>query len=279
MRKKIAVIVEGTRREKKYWNNIQRIFFQNTDIEVFPLSAGINIYALWKKMKADDCETDIIGVIKELDNSALSKDNTFYQDKFEEIFLFFDYDPQQNNLRRDENPALVIEDMFNIFNNETENGKLYVSYPMCEALRDIREESCLPFSKCKLSLNDIKQYKRNTNANKKFLSVSNYSSSTWDFIFTTFLYRVRCLYRINLCSKNLFNWYKENILTGLICPSTIYQKEHELEINSGNIFVLSAFPEFLLDYFKKEKFSSLQSLLQKCTFEECKHLEFENSLK
>ena len=46
MSKKIAVIVEGNSRERKYWRNIQRIFFNDTDIEVFTLSAGINIYSL-----------------------------------------------------------------------------------------------------------------------------------------------------------------------------------------------------------------------------------------
>ena len=65
MSKKIAVIVEGNSRERKYWRNIQRIFFNDTDIEVFTLSAGINIYSLWKQIKLDENEIDIIEVLKE----------------------------------------------------------------------------------------------------------------------------------------------------------------------------------------------------------------------
>ena len=273
MSKKIAIIVEGNSREKKYWRNIQHIFFNDTKIEVFTLSAGINIYSLWKQMKHDENQTDIIEVLKEFNKSPSCKISTFSQLDFEEIFLFFDYDPQQNNLKYgSENPALVISNMFNIFNNETENGKLYMSYPMCEALRDIREKNCMPISKCTLPLSEIKEYKKITSMNNKFLSVSNYSLEDWLMILTIFLYRIRCLYKINLTKKDLFTWYKENLSNGVICPSTIYEKEHEFEINSGNIFILSAFPEFLLDYFKPEKFTSLNSYLQKNYIEECKHL-------
>ncbi len=273
MSKKIAVIVEGNSRERKYWRNIQRIFFNDTDIEVFTLSAGINIYSLWKQIKLDENETDIIEVLKEFYKYTSCKISTFSQVDFEEIFLFFDYDPQQNNLKYEsENPSLVISEMFNIFDNETENGKLYMSYPMCEALRDVREKSCLPVSKCKLPLPEIKEYKKITSTSNKFLSVSNYSLENWLMILAVFLYRIRCLYKINLPQKDLFTWYKENLSTGIISPSAIYEKEHGFEINSGNIFVLSAFPEFLLDYFKPEKFISLNSYLQEYHIEECKHL-------
>ena len=79
MSKKIAIIVEGNSREKKYWRNIQHIFFNDTKIEVFTLSAGINIYSLWKQMKHDENQTDIIEVLKEFNKSPSCKISTFSQ--------------------------------------------------------------------------------------------------------------------------------------------------------------------------------------------------------
>lgn len=57
------------------------------------------------------------------------------REDFSEVYLFFDYDAHQTNLGKAVNED-VIRQMLESFDNETENGKLYISYPMVEALRD-----------------------------------------------------------------------------------------------------------------------------------------------
>ena len=273
MNKKIAIILEGASREVKYWHNIQRTFFHNTNFEILTLSAGVNIYTLWKKIKLDNFETDIIEILKECDTSCAKKIADYSRDSFEEVFLFFDYDPQQNNLRKEkENPVQVIADMFNVFDNETENGKLYMSYPMSEALRDVRVKSCIPLSMCKIPFSKIKEYKQITGSTKNFLPISNFSLQDWNIILAIFLLRVRCLYQLNLQNNNLLRWYKKGLADGIITPLKIYEKEHNLETSSGEIFILSAFSQFLLDYFKPEFFTDTKNLLENFILEECKHL-------
>ena len=44
----IAVIVEGEKREIKYFENLKRCFFPNKDVKILTLSAGENIYMLIK---------------------------------------------------------------------------------------------------------------------------------------------------------------------------------------------------------------------------------------
>lgn len=62
------------------------------------------------------------------------------RDDFSEIYLFFDYDGHQKNLGEFDSKD-AIEQMLISFDNETENGKLYISYPMVEALRGFEERT------------------------------------------------------------------------------------------------------------------------------------------
>ena len=60
-----AFIVEGENREPQIIDNIIKIFFSHSNYTIITLPAGENIYMLWKKLKADDFDTDIIEVLRE----------------------------------------------------------------------------------------------------------------------------------------------------------------------------------------------------------------------
>ena len=131
MSKHIAVIVEGGRREIGYWHSVQKNFFPDTDINIVPLSAEKNLYMIWNQLKEDNFETDTIELIRESSDSSRIALDGLNRDDFQEIYLFFDYDPQQNNLGlKGEDAAEVLSKLLQTFDNETENGKLYISYPM-----------------------------------------------------------------------------------------------------------------------------------------------------
>ena len=60
-----AFIVEGEAREPLIIDNISKVFFQHGNFKIITLPAGENIYMLWKKLKEDDFDTDIIEVLRE----------------------------------------------------------------------------------------------------------------------------------------------------------------------------------------------------------------------
>ena len=60
-----AFIVEGEAREPLIIDNISKNFFAHVNFKIITLPAGQNIYMLWKKLKEDDFDTDIIEVLKE----------------------------------------------------------------------------------------------------------------------------------------------------------------------------------------------------------------------
>ena len=53
---------------------------------------------LWKKLKADDFDTDIIEVLRESNKKIREQLEGLSRDDFSEVFLFFDYDAHQTNL-------------------------------------------------------------------------------------------------------------------------------------------------------------------------------------
>ena len=52
---------------------------------------------LWKKLEADDFETDTIEVLRESSKESQKLLEGLSREDFSEVFLFFDYDAHQTN--------------------------------------------------------------------------------------------------------------------------------------------------------------------------------------
>ena len=68
-----AFIVEGEAREPQIIDNISKVFFSHGNVKIITLPAGENIYMLWKKLKEDDFNTDIIEVLRERNDELFWK--------------------------------------------------------------------------------------------------------------------------------------------------------------------------------------------------------------
>ena len=153
-----AFIVEGEAREPQIIDTIPKVFFSHGNFKIITLPAGENIYMLWKKLKADDFDTDIIEVLRESNDDISKQLDGLSRDDFSEVYLFFDYDMHQTNLGK-EDDADAVKQMLESFDNETVNGKLYISYPMVEALRDYKSGICGDRVACFVAITDMKEYK------------------------------------------------------------------------------------------------------------------------
>lgn len=267
MKKQIAVVMEGDKTEKGYWKAVEKAYFRDYEIQFVQLPFGKNLYMLWKRMQEDNFETDIIEVIKERFKEIEKQLEDYTRDDFQEVYLFFDYDPHQHNLNWDGlAPDEVLGQMLEAFDNETENGKLYISYPMSEALRDIREMSCKSHSHCLVSTDDFKliSYKEMSGEKNEFNYYKSYTERTWDMIIAIFLKRCACLFSCEEPDADLLRWFKSSV-----GPMELFRRENELLYGIGKVFVLSAFPEFLLDYFRPSRFDNAMSLVSSIRAEAC----------
>lgn len=235
-----AFIVEGEAREPLIIDNISKIFLTHGNFKIITLPAGLNIYMLWKKLKEDDFDTDIMEVLRENREELAEQLAGLSRDDFSEVYLFFDYDGHQNNLGAGDEED-VLDQMLFCFDNETENGKLYISYPMVEALRDFEPGVCGNKDNCFAVIERLGDYKALSARRAVYPQFKMYDYALWKDVIDVFSMRLSCL--MNLARTIDYELYVEKIN-----PYEILQLE-KTEIEKKRVFILSAFPEFLLDYF------------------------------
>lgn len=253
-------VVEGESRDFRFVNEMTRCFLKGRyKTKVINLPAAQNIYMLYQKLVEDDFETDVVEVLRDTVKEASKILENISRQDIDEVYLFFDYDIHQNNLKLDFKPATIIADMLKNFDNETENGRLYISYPMVEALYDYRVKECLAFSNCFINLNKVKDYK-NISSSKNPNAGNMFEIDEWKDVINIFYLKIKCLFNLDFLD---YKTYKENV-----SPENIYKLEKYIVESNNQVFILSAFPEFLLDYFKVNFFNSMTPI-KKAHFTNC----------
>ena len=130
----ILFVFEGAKREPDLFRAIETLFFQ--DKQNIVCSFGNNIYELYNELQSFEGDGDIVSILKERYQGQ--KDYPFTDDAkssdFSEIYLIFDYDFQNKNISLDVMNS-QLEEMLDMFDDETDNGRLYINYPMVEAIR------------------------------------------------------------------------------------------------------------------------------------------------
>ena len=223
-------------------------------------SFGNNIYELYRQQCKLYGAGDIVSLLRE--RYAGKDDSPFTSDvkssDFSEIFLFFDYDFQNKNLTLGQMNERLTQ-MLKMFSDETDAGKLYINYPMIEALRYTKQLPDADFPSYVISRQECQE--------KDFKDLASQFSAygSLDFIVLDF----RKEPSTKTIEKVKRNWTllqtqhtaKANYLcTGdLAIPSNkqdisqrcIFKSQLDKHIlPSDSIAILSAFPIFLFEYFK-----------------------------
>lgn len=208
------------------------------------------IYALYKDLLADPY-MDLVEVLRSVNakNAEVLKGLT-HRD-FAYIYMFFDYDGHASNASDD-----VVADMLKFFNEETEYGKLYISYPMVEALRHYPDSATFRDLTVKCKRGRCGQHKSCADA-KECAKEKHYKKVV-----------------PQECRRNLVNWgmYTRNewrlliwkhvakahrLLGGDGWPGDVIgqedifaaQRRNYIGLACPQVAVLSAFPLYALDYY------------------------------
>ena len=236
-------LVEGEDRDPRILDYMIKSMFKGKfKAAVITIPAYKNLYMLYNTLSAaDGFALDVVEVIREQIEGAREILEGIERQDIDEIFLFFDYDIHQTNLPKGVNPIDVLEKMLCYFNNETENGKLYISYPMIEAVYDYIDVSCTPFSECYISVDKLEEYK-NQAGDGNIKASKHLIYEDWAEILTSFSQRIVCLLEVPQLD---YEYYKSHVT-----PLSIMKVEMKYLKRYNAAFVLSALPEMLFDYFK-----------------------------
>jgi len=170
----ILLVFEGERREPEIFKTIEELFFDGRKDRII-CSYGNNIYDLYEtiteqgQLKDERYYQDVVSVLKE--KYRQDDHNPIHRIKdpseVSETYLFFDYDIQNQNYERTlsfDDLNARISALLSFFTDETRNGKLYVSYPMIEALRYTKKLPDNGYHGYVFPLSDIKDFKEEAHA-------------------------------------------------------------------------------------------------------------------
>lgn len=246
----IVIITEGEKTEKQIVENLQSVFFKKNDKKnQILLSFKTHIYELWRQLEKDEFETDIIEVLIERDKEIEKIFNKIDKNCISEKYLFFDYDGQACKRKIADS---IIKQMIENFDNETENGKLYISYPMVEAIKHLKNGmSCNDI--CYVKGKENIHYKDIVSHNTNFSDLTKLNKKAWNTILNFGVKKANCLVSNNF-SKPEYADYRQKIN-----QENIFKYQLQKHINRGNnIAVLSGFPFFLIDYFGEKVYSDIK---------------------
>lgn len=128
-KKRTLLVVEGEKREPALLNCAFQAFGLDGERCIVPVC--INIHALLDILRVeyrDDYDNiDLISILREHFPNASEN----LSGRFTDILLVFDFDPQDNRMRR-----VDLERLQRTFCDSTDMGQLYINYPAVESYRD-----------------------------------------------------------------------------------------------------------------------------------------------
>ena len=264
----ILFVFEG-KDDKTYFESIKRLFFPAKS-DTFVCTYNSNIYSLYTKLKSHDAlnemlEVDTVSVLKEI---LLEKgDETLKdirEDEVSEIYLFFDYDFQEDSRTLEENNNRLSE-LLDYFTDETGRGKLYINYPMVESLRYTQElpdnnywQYAVTRQRCqeekfKHQVHEFSFYK----SNLEYL-VLTIKPADDDTKIQQKEYTVKAnwlhLVTMNTSKANYICNDKNELLDEVNNQQDIFDSQLSKYVNTEEckVAILNAFPIFLFDYFGRK---------------------------
>jgi len=239
----VLLVFEGERTEVRIFNKIKQLFFQNEENTIIHASYNAEIYQLYKMIE-DDPYLDIVELLRERSDKNKLNLSGISRDDISQIYLFFDYDNQATGATDEK-----IEKMLKLFNEETGNGKLFISYPMVESLWHHNKNANLCYETCSVPVS-AKKYKEIVGEKTSFKDPKKIDLSDWNFITLQTVKKTNCVI-------NGFHEKPEYLVFQGFNQKIIFENQLSKFIPHQRIAVLSGIPLFIVDYFGEKLYETL----------------------
>lgn len=244
----ILFIFEGASYEPPLYEGIKSLFFPRSNDQVI-CSFCSSIYTFYKRLKDEfDGFADVVDVLKtELLKTDPKNELLRYKSSdFESIYLFFDYDFYRGDLSV---KNAQIKELLEYFNEETENGRLFISYPMIESIQYTKELPDPDFHKYTVKREDSIGEKFKKEA-RKFCHYKGYAylkdEGNWKKLVFQHVLKANEIINDSLSWPLTKDDVEQNVLFGAQLEKYV--------ITQDKVAILNAFPMFLYYYFPTEKF-------------------------
>ncbi len=239
----VLFVFEGVKPEKQIFESLKKEFFNETDKNMVCAIYDAEIYQLYKEITADD-DLDIVELIRERHPSNRVTLNGINRNDVSQVFMFFD--SEFHARRRVEDCIDPLMNLLSVFDNETGHGKLYISYPMAEALKDCNSDKGSCFETCVRAIAENVRYKEKVGEKLDFSDIRKYTRKNWLFLLVINVEKAFCLVKGIYKIPDYLEFQEltqEKILDSQISKF--------IRVNQ-TVAVLSGFPFFLVEYFGKK---------------------------
>lgn len=243
----ILFVFEGERREPQLLDEIKSCF----DLGKQPIKCSYRnqiqgLYSKVEELRRAGIEgggVDLVALLKQkLEKHPDDEIHTIKSsDDVSEIYLFFDLDPQ--DLRRPlEEQLRRIEELLKVFDNETTNGKLYISYPMIEAIFYTKKLPDPNFPSYTVKITECGDFKGKAQqfTGYSYFKFTDPKDKCWSDLVAQHVDKARAL---------------TELPKGKPSPKDIFIAERDKHIRpKSELSILASLPLFLYDYFGEKKF-------------------------
>ena len=252
----ILFVFEGDEREPRLFRTLERLYFPKVNDNIV-CSFGNNIYDLYNELLQYDAGGDIVSLMRErlADRGDSTLDGIRSSD-IAQIFLFFDYDFQNPQLPLDEINRRVAE-MLSLFDDETDNGKLYVNYPMIESIRYTKELPDEDYADYTVSREECKDFKRRARDFSAYNSLDHILFKDGELPTKEKYLKVKdnwqYLKQMNVCKANLLatGHHAMPAEKAVVNQLAVFEGQVTKFVNpSQRVAVLNSFPIFIYEYMK-----------------------------
>lgn len=250
---KVLFVLEGEQPEGNVLSRLQKAFpeeLADLSSDLVKIVFSSNIYSLYAKLKDEKGFLDVVEILKEL-HAEDAELQDLDRESVSQVYLFFDLDIHKRPV---DSACTQLNELLNFFDNETENGKLFLSYPMVEAVNICdKTNGLMPddrklFKICDCENDGFKRFANDLNRDSKTICRAN-CRDNWLIICRANYEKAQWLMELptGTLSANL----------GRMQQPAILQHQQDLIKNEGSVATLSAFPFFLLEYLGAEKVTGL----------------------
>ena len=238
MSKNILFVLEGQRTEPRFLRKIVSLMRTYDNYEIFSYSA--NLYQMLDGMFKDGEIDNDLDFIEHLKSCKTNKDdNQILEKKFSDIFLFFDMDPQ-DQLYDSERLLKAIR----YFNDSTDNGKLYINYPMFESLKHITNLEDLSFLDLEVNRDEIRNYKRIVDE-QGIIELSDISKIDESTMMKIIILNLR---KANKMVRNSIDVPSIETYEDVTSQQSLFGRQNNEYVDSGKVFVLNTCIFNTIDY-------------------------------
>lgn len=249
---KILLLIEGAHTEFDFFRVMNEKFWKVKGLEIVPFCC--NIYSLYSLMEDYDFDIDIEKAVCLCGSCSEKEKEIIRRSKFSTKYLVFDLDLHDDSCGVSETLGKV-EKMLDYFDNDSDQGLLFLNYPMFEA---IKEPYCKENAKnLTFDLKKSKGYKDYTDKNcrkidfdklsyEKYIGFIFDSVSMANFIITSTYGKPGAGWQNDLSSRSIFS-----------SQESLYSKEEVMRCFNGSML-------YPLYYFGERLFKRI--LLKNNTF-------------